>query len=241
MKVHLLSKDEESVTLLIKGVNTGLVNALRRIIISEVPTLAIHEVRIVENSSPLWDEFIAHRLGLIPLRAEYGTYNEHTKVEFSLEKTGPSIVYSGDLKTNSDVKVVDDRIIIVKLLPDQSIRLTATAIMGTAKQHAKWQAGLASYRFVYRADIKDEKKAKELGIDVNKVKEETNRPEGISDSTLNELKELVEKYPGVVDLRKNEDQFIFYIETYGNMTMKELISAAFDVLDNKIKMLEEAV
>lgn len=51
----------------LKNVSLAYANALRRIIISEVPTMAIEFVKLLENTSPLHDEFISHRLGLIPL------------------------------------------------------------------------------------------------------------------------------------------------------------------------------
>ena len=46
-------------------------NALRRIIISEVPTMAIEIVEVTENTSPLNDEFISHRLGFVPLMSRH--------------------------------------------------------------------------------------------------------------------------------------------------------------------------
>lgn len=51
------------------GVDPSIANAFRRIMISEIPTLAIEYVYIENNTSIIQDEVLAHRLGLIPLKA----------------------------------------------------------------------------------------------------------------------------------------------------------------------------
>jgi DNA-directed RNA polymerases I and III subunit RPAC1 len=52
------------------GIDASLANAFRRILISEVPTLAIEDVFVYQNTSVIQDEVFAHRLGLIPLAAD---------------------------------------------------------------------------------------------------------------------------------------------------------------------------
>ncbi|GAW80293.1 DNA-directed RNA polymerase II [Plasmodium gonderi] len=65
IEITKLTKDEMSFVLC--NSNTGMANALRRIMLSEIPTLAIDVVNVYENTSPFHDEFLAHRLGLIPI------------------------------------------------------------------------------------------------------------------------------------------------------------------------------
>ena len=70
LSIDILEKEDERVIVKFNNAPRQYVNALRRLSISEVPTLAIDDVIILENSSVMHDEAIAHRLGLIPLRTE---------------------------------------------------------------------------------------------------------------------------------------------------------------------------
>ena len=65
IKITNLERDEIQFTL--SNTDISVANALRRVMISEVPTLAIDTVKIKSNTSCLNDEFLAHRLGMIPL------------------------------------------------------------------------------------------------------------------------------------------------------------------------------
>ena len=67
-KVQILHIAAHEMRFILSETDTSVANALRRIMIAEVPTLAIEKVEFLENSTVLNDEYIAHRLGLIPLR-----------------------------------------------------------------------------------------------------------------------------------------------------------------------------
>jgi len=70
LKINILSLTHEELVVDVSGIDVSLANALRRIMISEVPTMAIEKVIIYQNTSIIPDEVLAHRLGLIPILAE---------------------------------------------------------------------------------------------------------------------------------------------------------------------------
>lgn len=159
MKVKILEKSDYKMKVLIEGITTAMAGELRRIMISEIPTMAIEWVDFYVNDSILWDEIIAHRLGLIPLTFDSNYFNfkeecqcdgkgcSRCQVTFALKKTGPCIVYSDDLKTTDDrVKPLFDKIPIVELMNDQTLELEAIAELGLGKNHAKWQGAVVGYK-----------------------------------------------------------------------------------------------
>jgi len=70
VKFHENTYDNASFSLI--GIDASIANAFRRILIAEVPTLAIETCYINDNTSVIADEVLAHRLGLIPLKASLG-------------------------------------------------------------------------------------------------------------------------------------------------------------------------
>ncbi len=159
MKVKLIKSDKKNLQFSLEDSTIAFANALRRVLISQVPVLAINDVTFIENSSAFYDEFIAHRLGLIPLKGDIKGLNlpnecsckgkgcAKCQVKFTLIKKGPGMVYSGDLKGPAGFSVADDKIPIVKLGEGQKIKLEATAVLGVGKDHAKWQPGVISYGY----------------------------------------------------------------------------------------------
>jgi len=70
MKIEITSLNDEDLEFELIGVDASIANALRRIMMAEVPTMAIESVYIKNNTSVIQDEVLAHRIGLIPLRAD---------------------------------------------------------------------------------------------------------------------------------------------------------------------------
>ena len=133
---------EDKLVFDMKGVDYSFANALRRIMLSEVETVAVEKVNMFQNTSVMDDETLCHRLGLIPLKIDAqlleekgdNPFNETNAVIFKLHvkcESGRKEVYSSDLiwqptgdqkNTLIDVKPLFDDILIVKLAEGQVVR-----------------------------------------------------------------------------------------------------------------------
>tara|TARA_Y100000310_G_scaffold345827_1_gene470700 strand:- start:8613 stop:9344 length:732 start_codon:yes stop_codon:yes gene_type:complete len=166
MKLKLLSKkDNGTVQLLVTETTPAMLNMYRRMILEEVPSMAIDTIDVSQNSSALYDEMLAHRMGLLVLKtdieASFLKDNNKYKVNLTLEAEGPCIVTADMLKSKDPAVVpVHGKAPLTKLLEGQSIKLIATAATGSGKEHVKFSPGLMFYqKFPY---IKDAKKAEKI-------------------------------------------------------------------------------
>lgn len=126
-----------------KNYEVSLINALRRIMISEVPTIAIETMKVYTNNGLLTDETIAHRIGLIPIK-RLDPFIKNVNLTLDIENTDDKLltVYSGNFKIddNSEQRIIitDPNIIITKLDKGHKIHITAETDVGIGQDHAKW-------------------------------------------------------------------------------------------------------
>ena len=141
----------------LKDIPLEYANALRRICLNGIPVFAIDTVDIIENSSVLADEALAHRLALIPIKTDLTRFAEPSKCECKSE-TGCSncrvmlVLDSGDTNTtktifsnelsseDKDVAPISDKIPIIELAPGQRVKVEAYAKLGRGSEHAKWNS-----------------------------------------------------------------------------------------------------
>lgn len=159
--MDIISQDKQRISVKLKGVPLQYANALRRICLNGVPVFAIDTVDIIENSSVMSDEGIAHRLSMIPIRTDLKRFNEPSKCPCQ-STTGCSncrvmfVIDSGETDTtrtvtsaefvseDETVKATSDKIPIVQIAPGQKLKLEAYARLGRGADHAKWNSANTS-------------------------------------------------------------------------------------------------
>ena len=157
--IQVLTNDEKKISVKLKGVSSHYANALRRICLNGVPVFAIDTVDVLENTSVLPDEGIAHTLGMIPLKTELDASDESNSSVMlvlnseAIENT--KVVTSAELESKDQVvKPTSKQIPIAHLAPGQRIKLEAYARLGRGTEHAKWNSSNVS--ILINTDKEDE-------------------------------------------------------------------------------------
>jgi len=269
MKIEILKLEKTYAKLLLKETSTAAVNALRRTLVSDVPKMAIEDVEFhlgtvqdesgkeYESLSPMFDEILSHRLGMVPIPTDLDLFVRRDQckcggegcpsctIMFVLNKKGPCTVYSGDLEPVADPKwrVVDDLIPLVKLGEGQAPLISATAQLGTGREHAKWTpvCGVGFFKYpnlkFHHAKIDDPaalaKTCPRNLLFVEGGKVVIPHPEDCPACMA-----CVEAGEGAVDLEFEKDAFVFFFETDGSLSALRALKEALTILRGRFEALD---
>ena len=256
MELNIQEQTDNKLSFTLKGVTAAYANTLRRLMLGEVPTMAIEEVTFIKNGSVLYDEILAHRLGLVVLKTDLDSYKlpkecscdgagcPQCQLKLSLNVEGPATVYASDLKsTDPSVVPVYPKTIIAKLLEGQKLELEAIAVLGTGNQHAKWSPGLIWYR--NKEIIKVNNRSKDIDSFKDKYPKQIFNDKGLIDVKKINTPELIDACKGVndsiIDIQFEPDTFVFTIESFGALKAKTIVEKALDVYNKQIINFEKEV
>jgi len=210
----------------------NLVNAIRRYL-NQIQVVAINEVEIFKNDSASYDETIAHRLGLIPLKVNKISDKE---IKLNLSVSKPGVVYSGELK--GDIEVVYDKIPLAILNKDQELELIAQTKVGEGNEHAKFIPGLIYYRNLLT--LKTDAKAKEISeifsrcysncIDGKKIENNKTYELDICESCQDELSNL-----NIILIPSNK--IIVFVESFGQLEPNKIIPTIVKELKKDLNLV----
>ena len=262
MDIDIIELLPNSVKFILEDTSIAFANAIRRIAIAEVPTIVVEDVYVLKNTSPLFDEFIAQRLGLIPLKYDADTLELNFRDECDCNGIGcnlctvtltisketsqePAIVYSGDLISSQEgVEPINSKIPIVKLGPNQALELECMAQLGIGKEHAKWQPVSAmGYQFypvieIDHEKIKDPKKVADACYrNVFSVKNGKLAVENLLNCNLcSYCTDFAE--PGGVQIKYDSSKIIFSFEINSGMPPSKLMEKTGEILLSRIDELK---
>lgn len=237
--MELINKQDNQITFKAK-IEESLANAIRKYV-GEISVLAVADIEISKNDSPLYDETIAHRIGLIPIKTEKEiTEKSEGTLKLSVKKEGK--IYSGELQGNVDV--VYDKIPITILAKDQEIELTANVKAGQGKEHARFSPGLIFYRSVAEITMDKEFKGEVQKIcPNNEIKEKGDKIFVIDDKE----KEICDVCEGICERAKKDsetnysEELIITVESFGQLEAKEIFKKSITALKKDLAEVSKKV
>ena len=275
MQIEIVEMEDTRAKFVIKNSSPAMANALRRTMLQDIPKMAIDKVEFhlgpimqddkeYESVTSLFDEIISHRLGLVPVPTnDQFTFQKDCScggvgcpgctIMYSLNRHGPATVLSGDLVPlgDSSLKVKDEHIPIVELTDSQAILIYATAVMGTAKQHVKWQAAFGvGYSYMPIVKINNDK-ADDIDVQSAAVNEypglfKVENGKLVIDDIYRACTygKAIEQDPalqGAVEIGWDDTSFLFRYETDGSLTARQVLDKAVEILKATADEFEAAV
>ena len=267
MDIEILEMAERKAKFILKNSSPAMANALRRTLLSDIPKMAIDKVEFhlgpimsddkeYESVTPLFDEIIAHRLGMVPVPTDLDLFVPQSEcscggegcpnctIMYSLNKIGPCTVLSGDLEPlgNPDLRVKDEFIPIVELTDGQAVLIYATAVMGTARKHVKWQvANGVGYKYMPGVEVDPARAGDDDVVECAAL-----CPKKVFEV---EDGKLVVRNPmecslcmtctdhvgdrGGVKVTADDTNFLFKFETDGSLTAQQTLDKALEVLTSE--------
>lgn len=260
MTLSFLELQDTYARVLFEDTKPYIVNAIRRTMLTDLPKLSIEDVTIYDNTSALFDEIIAHRLGLVPLPMHQDILNPRNTcackgegcpscvVRYTLSKDGECTVYSGDLRPEDSMwSVIDKKIPIVKLLKNQRLILEAAAQLGKGSDHAKWQT-VCGIGYKYHPVIKINGQAcnmcgscvKACPRKILEIKREKLTVKDIKNCIMcGTCMETCKKE--AINVTGDETRIILQYETDGSMNAKDTLRETLALLAKKYEDLGKAL
>ena len=261
MEIEVKSQSDDEIVFIIRDAEVPFVNAIRRMAMVNVPKIAIEDVNMIKNNSAMFNEVLAHRLGLTPLVSnmdvieglplpEDEDYEKHPGIGFSLIEEGPKegeetkVIYSKHLiSSDPKIKPVYDTIPLVKLKPGQSLNIEAFAKVGYGKEHAKWMpTTVCTYKQYPEITFNDDANidydcanACPRGILKADRRSKVIKVLDIEDCSMCKSCVRASQQNGLnyINVGYHNNDFIFRIETDGSMSPKEVLLQACDKLGEK--------
>ncbi len=245
MNVKKIAPVGDAKRFFVTGAGAPLLNALRRTAMTSVPVLAIDEISLYNNDSVMFDEMLAHRLALIPLKTD-SKYKIGDTLKLLLDKEGPGTVYSRDIEsTDPKVEVANKKIPITKLKKGDKLKLEAIAVMNSGKEHAKWQPGIIAYKEVPSiTNSKNCNMCKECikACSKNLLEEKAGKivlKDAIECTLCGECRDACSK--NALEISTTGDSFMLSIEPSGALPTNEIISKTVEVLEKKTEEFRKEV
>ena len=255
MEIEVKSKSDDELVIIVRDAEVPFMNAIRRSAMMDVPKIAIEDVNIIRNDSSMFNEVLAHRLGLTPLVSNFEAiegmeladdcdcdeYCPKCGVMFSLNAVGPKVVYSKDLiSSDSKIKPIYDTIPLVKLKEGEEIKIEAVAKLGLGKDHAKWiPTTVCAYKqypeITFNEDVEiDYECADACPRGILKADKRSKKIKILDIENCAMCKSCFRaSVNNYINVGYQDNDFIFKIETDGSMSPKEVLLKASEKLGEK--------